>query len=304
MSTALLARPVDQPYQQIITRYDEEQKIAWCLWSPTDRPCFTTAVLHDIHRFQIGIEAQVRRELMEHGESSIDYVVFGSNLPSVYSFGGDLSLFVECIRAGDRAALERYMRVCCNPISWVLTQDLPVTSIALVQGIAFGAGFEAALGCDVIIAERGAELGFPEALFNMFPGMGGYNLLARALGVRRAERMLLEARTHPAPELKELGLIDVVAEEGCGEAAVFDYARKHRRTQNAQRALARARRCVSPVTREELWQVAEVWLDAAMRLTERELKTMERLVRAQVKKFQAPAGDTAQSGELKQAAAS
>jgi len=49
---------------------------------------------------------------------------------------------------------------------------LPLTTISLAQGDALGGGFEAALSCSVIIAERRARFGFPEVMFNLFPGMG------------------------------------------------------------------------------------------------------------------------------------
>jgi DSF synthase len=54
----------------------------------------------------------------------------------------------------------------------IIHLDRDVTTIALVQGDALGGGFETALSSNVLIAERSAKLGFPEILFNLFPGMG------------------------------------------------------------------------------------------------------------------------------------
>ena len=54
--------------------------------------------------------------------------------------------------------------------------DLPFTTISLVQGDALGGGFEAALAGDVVIAEKSAQFGFPEVMFNLFPGNGGIQL--------------------------------------------------------------------------------------------------------------------------------
>ena len=50
--------------------------------------------------------------------------------------------------------------------------NLPMVTIALVQGDALGGGFECALAHDLIIAERSAKLGLPEVLVNLFPGIG------------------------------------------------------------------------------------------------------------------------------------
>ena len=58
--------------------------------------------------------------------------------------------------------------------------NLPFTTISLVQGDALGGGFEAALCGDIIIAEKQARFGFPEVLFNLFPGMGAYNSCSAA----------------------------------------------------------------------------------------------------------------------------
>ena len=53
-----------------------------------------------------------------------------------------------------------------------------------------GGGFEAALAGDVVVAERQSSMGFPEVLFNMFPGMGGHTLLLQRLPSKRAEQLL------------------------------------------------------------------------------------------------------------------
>jgi DSF synthase len=53
------------------------------------------------------------------------------------------------------------------------------------------------------------------------------------------------------------------------------------KTSNGRRALEMVRREVEPVTHEELMRIVYIWADAALRLTERNLRMMERLVRAQ-----------------------
>ena len=63
-----------------------------------------------------------------------------------------------------------------------------MTTIALLEGDALGGGFESALSCDVVIAEKHVKAGFPEVLFNMFPGMGGLSFLSRRVGRKVVQR--------------------------------------------------------------------------------------------------------------------
>ena len=94
--------------------------------------------------------------------------------------------------------------------------DVPLVTISLIRGNALGAGFEGALSCDYIVAEKNVQLGFPEVIFNMFPGMGAYSFLARRLDPARVERMILNGRIYSAEELYDMGLIDLVSEDGHG----------------------------------------------------------------------------------------
>jgi DSF synthase len=78
-----------------------------------------------------------------------------------------------------------------------------------------------------------------------------------------------------------MGVVDVLAEDGEGEAAVRDYIERHGRKHNAHHAIYRTRRRVNPLTREELFDVVDIWVEAALGLTERDLRTMARLAAAQ-----------------------
>jgi DSF synthase len=86
---------------------------------------------------------------------------------------------------------------------------------------------------------------------------------------------------YSARELYDLGVVDVITADGTGESAVYSYIKKHARQGNGRRAFEKARNECEPITRDEMMRVLEVWLDAAMRLEERDLRMMERLVRAQ-----------------------
>jgi DSF synthase len=144
-----------------------------------------------------------------------------------------------------------------------------------------GGGFESALAHDLIVAERGAKMGLPEILFNLFPGMGAYSFLSRRLGMVAAERMIASGRVYTAEELHDMGVVDVLADDGRGREALREYLVQHRRRRNALSSMYQVRRRVNPVTYQELKDVVDLWVDAALRLEETDLRKMARLTAAQ-----------------------
>jgi len=137
----------------------------------------------------------------------------------------------------------------------------------------------------VIIAERRARMGMPEILFNLFPGMGAYSLLSRRLGMKRAEKMILSGRIYTAEELYEMGVVDVLVEDGNGETAVREYIRRNERHRNGMQAVFSCRQHFQRVSYEEMLNITNVWVDAATRLEEKDLKMMSRLVRSQFRRI-------------------
>src|SRR5262245_7103554 len=215
-------------------------------------------------------------------EAPFRHFVVASRLPGIFSMVGDLGFFADRIRAGDREALASYARACIEVVYTNATAlDLPIVTIALVQGDALGGGFEAALSCNVIVAEESAKPGLPEVLVNLFPGMGAYSLLSRKLDPVRAERMILSGRVYSATELHEIGLVDIVAEDGEGEHALEQYIAQSSRRHGVRRALAGVRQRLNPLSFAELEEVTEIWVDTALKLDEPDLRKMERLMAAQ-----------------------
>jgi DSF synthase len=117
-------------------------------------------------------------------------------------------------------------------------------------------------------------MGLPEILFNLFPGMGACSLLARRIGIRAAEELILSGKVLPATEMHKLGIVDVLATDGQGETAVRNWIAKNAKRRNGMQAVFRARQFIHPITREELDGIVELWVDAALRLSERDLKMM------------------------------
>ena len=156
-----------------------------------------------------------------------------------------------------------------------------IATISLVQGKAFGGGFECALASDTIVAERSATFSLPEVLFNMFPGMGALSLLARRIGLRKAEEIIMSGQVYTAKEMHEFGVVDVVADDGMGVDLVRGMIRSRQKRQNSYKAMARAKREYQPVPHGEMRSIVAVWVDAVMQLETRDLRMMARLVKAQ-----------------------
>jgi DSF synthase len=234
-----------------------------------------------LRRFQEKIERFADNEGRGVG---VRYVILASVTPGVFNFGGDLRLFIRCLQENDTETLRRYAKKCIDVLyAHAVGFHLPITTISLVQGDALGGGFEAALASDIIVSEKQAQFGFPEVLFNLFPGMGAYNLLQRRIGLRQTERMLLNGKLHRAEELHAEGVVDILAEDGRGENAVYEHIVRQAGKWNAQQAVLQVRRKLRPLLYEELMEVKEIWVDSAMRLGPREIRLMERLVNAQAR---------------------
>lgn len=271
-----------QFYTQLITNFDKDDGVMWCFADPAPRPCFTPQLLDDLIKFYQVVHNKSIEEIRAGLSPSIKYLILASYRPGVFSLGGDLSLFIECIKERDRNKLDNYMRLSIDVLYKTHTNlDVPLSTIALIRGNALGAGFEGALSCDYLVAEKSVQLGFPEVLFNMFPGMGAYSFLSRRINTAQVEKMILSGRIYSAQELYEMGVVDVVAEDGDGINEINKFIKILTKNKNTRSALLKIRHRVNPVSLQELLDIGEIWVDAAMSLSSRELKIMERLVRSQ-----------------------
>lgn len=269
---------------ELEVRLDSHARVLWQYMKPSGRPSFTHGLLADMRNAQRWVESV----FAEHGadDAPVRYVVMASKMPGIFNLGGDLPHFVDLIKAKDKAGLTRYAHACIDVQHPRATNSgLPITSISLVQGDALGGGFECAVAADLIVAEKRAKFGLPEILFNLFPGMGAYSLLARRIGPVEAEKMILSGKLYGAEELKDLGVVDIIAEDGRGEEAVYDYIETNDRAYAAIRAVHKVRRIVQPISREELIEITDLWVDTAIGLEGSDLRKMERLAAAQDRRW-------------------
>src|SRR5512141_1674871 len=273
---------VPSTYRHLSTRFEQQYGAFWLILDPKPLPCVSLELIAELRRFH---EEMARTfEAHDQWKQPIRYFIAASKTPGVFNLGGDLSLFARCVAEKDVETLRKYARGCIETLyPYIIGFDFPVTTISLVQGDALGGGFEIALAGNILVAERGAKMGFPEVLFNLIPGMGAYNLLSRRIGMQRTERMILNGKLYRAEELHAEGVVDILAEDGRGENAVYEYIVRNEGSRIAREAIHQVRRRLFPLRYEELLNVADIWVDTAMQIGPREIRLMERLARSQGK---------------------
>ena len=102
---------------------------------------------------------------------------------------------------------------------WRQLAELPMPTIAAIEGHCLGGGLELALCCDIRIASETAKLGLPEVKLAVIPGSGGTQRLPRVVGATRAKELILTGRVLTASEAEAIGLANRVVPAGGAVAA-------------------------------------------------------------------------------------
>lgn len=268
------------PLTQMSVWYETGRNVLWMMLHTNPRPCFNPQLLKDVAAV---IQAAKASNL------PIDFWVTGSTIPGIFNAGGDLSYFVEHIRSGDRGPLMGYARACIDIVHEAMTGfGVDAITISLIEGTALGGGFEAALAHEYVFAQKGSMLGFPEIAFNLYPGMGAYSLAARKAHMRVAEELISTGVSQTAEWHHEKGLVDRVFEPGDAFVSTRSFIDTMKPKLNGIRAMLRARRRVLPVTKSELLDITEDWVESAFKLTDKDLAYMDRLVLLQNRKTVKP----------------
>jgi hypothetical protein len=174
--------------RNLVVDFDPGTQAFWCRFQAPGRQVFSAEMLSELLLW--------RDRVAEHAAVvGAKFHVMASGRPGVFNRGGDLELLSRLIRDHDRAGLMDYGNSCvdmvwANHIGW----DAGLTTIAVVEGDALGGGLEAALSSDIVIAERGVRMGFPEVRFDLFPGMGAYSFLSRRIGGHAAWHLPADPR--------------------------------------------------------------------------------------------------------------
>jgi len=223
-------------------------------------PCneIGTAMLGELEQFVAVLDAagSSAHALIIHSEEPAGFCA-GADLRELYA--GALPLAPAERAAGVRAFLERIHNV-LNVLD-----DSSLPTIAAVHGVTFGGGFELALACDLIVADKMARFCFPELRLGLIPGFGGIPRLNRDLGNAIVRDLLLTGRSINASKALEVGLVSQVAAEG--KALLVARAAAAQVGKFDRTASAAAKRFLKPIPREELRREIDLFCELFARPT-------------------------------------
>ena len=214
------------------------------------------ATLEDLERFASSLTAL---------ESKASALIIHSEQKAGFSAGADLRELYEQARKMNASSAAKGVREFLERIHAVFNRldTSPLTTIAAVHGVCFGGGFELALVCDLIIADKMARFCFPELRLGLIPGFGGIPRLKRDIGNAMVRDLLLTGRSINATKGLSVGLVSQVAAEG--EALRLARATAAQTTKFDRATAAAAKRFIKPLPAEELRREIDIFCELFMR---------------------------------------
>jgi enoyl-CoA hydratase len=194
-------------------------------------------------------------------EGEAHALIIYSEMKSGFCAGADLRELYQRSQAMDKAEAAKGVRDFLERIHRVLNliDATPLTTIAAVHGVTFGGGFELALACDLIIADKMARFGFPELRLGLIPGFGGIPRLKRDLGNAVVRDLLLTGRSFNASKAQQIGLASQVVGEGEALRAARTTAAQLKKFDRA--TAAAAKKFIKPIPHEELCREIDLFCE-------------------------------------------
>ena len=259
--------------KELVVRYQDETNVLWTTLNPKSRQCFTLSMLQEVKQVFNAIDNLDKPPYC---------LVVNSSHPEVFNSGGDLLYFIDLIHKKDEKKLLEYGLICIDLIHWLITGGrYGVVTIAGVAGSALGGGFECALACNYIIAEKRSTFALPEIIFGLLPGMGGFAMLARYIGITGADRVFSTGKLYSARELHDLGVVYKLVENGQCNKEIEVFVKSLLNKQTSINILQKLKRKAFPITYSDLQYNVELWVGRALQLNERDTRKMQRLARRQ-----------------------
>jgi len=198
-------------------------------------------------------------------EKDAHALIIHSELSSGFCAGADLRELYQRSQSMEKAEALQGVRDFLERIHRVLNRidASPLTTIAAVNGVTFGGGFELALVCDLIIADKMARFCLPELRLGLIPGFGGIPRLKRDLGNAIVRDLLLTGRSFNATKAQQIGLVSQVVSEGealrAARATAVQMGKFDRHT------AAIAKQFIKPIPHEELQHEINTFCDLFQR---------------------------------------
>lgn len=210
-------------------------------------------------------ELELFAQALKDLEKTSDALVIYSEMRTGFCAGADLRELYQ--RVGDTGSGEMIagVRDFLQRIHSVMNaiDSSPLTTIAAVNGVCFGGGFELALTCDLIIADKMARFCFPELRLGLIPGFGGIPRLKRDLGNGVVRDLLLTGRSIGATKGLNIGLVSQVAGEG--EALTIARSTADQIKKFDRETRIAAKQFVKPVPYTELRREIEIFCQLLQR---------------------------------------
>jgi enoyl-CoA hydratase/carnithine racemase len=179
-------------------------------------------------------------------------LIIYSEIKAGFCAGADLRELYQRSRTMEKSEASKGVRDFLERIHRVfnLIDASPLTTIAAVHGVTFGGGFELALTCDLIVADKMARFCFPELRLGLIPGFGGIPRLKRDLGNGIVRDLMLTGRSFNATKAQQIGLVSQVVSEGEALGAARATAAQLGKFDRA--TAAAAKKFIKPIPLEEL----------------------------------------------------
>jgi enoyl-CoA hydratase len=198
---------------------------------------------------------------MESMQAEAHALIIYSELKPGFCAGADLRELYQRSQTMDKTEAVKGVRDFLERIHHVLNliDAAPLTTIAAVHGVTFGGGFELALACDLIIADKMARFCFPELRLGLIPGFGGIPRMKRDLGNAVVRDLLLTGRSFNATKAQQIGLVSQVVGEGealrAARAIAVQLGKFDRGT------AAAAKKFIKPIPHEELRREIDIFCE-------------------------------------------
>ncbi len=241
----------EQPMESSSRVPSSEKALSWALKDGVIELALHRAPCNELGSASLA-ELETFAADLQRMQESAHALVIHSQLKPGFCAGADLRELFQRSEGMDKAAALRGVRDFLERIHRVLNliDTAPITTIAAVHGITFGGGFELALTCDLIIADKTARFCFPELRLGLIPGFGGIPRLKRDLGNAVVRDLLLTGRSFNATKAQQIGLVSQVVGEGeslrAAQATAAQLGKFDRATATA------AKRFIKPVPHDEL----------------------------------------------------
>lgn len=262
-------------YPELKTLYDEHYQSLWCFINSDEQAVMSNKLLQRIRLLQDKI-AELHLQKPQYAPR---YIVWASAHGRNFSLGLDLNYIISLVEQKNAKLLQTYLMAYFD--AWYLNLinfELPIISIALLHGKAYGSGFEMGLASNFIIASHDARCGFPEIKYNLMPNISAMNILTHNVHHSEIDALVLAGKVYSASYLHQLGLIDLVTERDKLYQEAVNFIAKSHKKHATYHTMYKLTTRKNLVTYDELNEFCELWMQSMLNLSHSEICQLKRVL--------------------------